>query len=126
MPMFDPASLARAVTVAQQGPTPSAQTAQKAAGIGVAPYLALESGQGADLATTIMALQHPDRFQEANPAGPVGVLIAKALMMGVSPFVIRELAKDGHDKLAKTLSYVLGAEGAIPAALNVRTMATTR
>ena len=92
--------------------------------INSAPYWALFGGQGADLATTLPAVMS-GRYRESNPLGLGGIVAGKAAMMGLVPWLMRKLARDGHPRLSKALGYGVGAAGAVPAAMNVRTMMRT-
>ena len=90
-------------------------------GIGAAPYVSMFGGQGADIATTVAAVKS-GRFREANPLGLTGVLAAKGAALTLVPWLMRKLARDGHPTAAKILGHGVGAAGAVPAALNMRTM----
>ncbi len=122
MPLFDDVALRRQAMLQRMNPPAQVEQAQSGAGIGPGPYAALFGGQGADLATTLMAMRKPGA-REMNPLGMGGVMAGKAGMMALMPWVMRKLAKGGHPTAAKLLGYGVGAAGAVPAAWNARQMA---
>lgn len=105
-----------------QAPSAPAQPDEEHTGL--LPYLAMAGGQGADLATTLMALRDP-RLREGNPmfgnhpAAIIGTKLAVPLAMAMA---MRGLDKSDHDTASKLIGYLMGVGGAIPAALNVHTM----
>jgi len=124
MPLDIPADLIRE-EAAKMRPAETRQAAADDKGISPWPYLALAGGQGADVATTLYALTQPG-MREANPvlsglspAAIAGVKAGVSLTLGL---LMRHLDKKGKDKAAKTLGYVVGAAGAIPAAKNLHTL----
>ena len=106
-------------------PAPAQESGEGPRGIGAGPYAALLGGQGADIGTTIAALKNP-RLKEGNPLGLGGVLASKAAMLTLAPWLMRRMTKAGHPTAAKVMGYGVGAAGAVPAALNLRTMAKAR
>jgi hypothetical protein len=122
MPLFDDAALRRQAMLQQMDPPAQVEQAESGAGIGPGPYAALFAGQGADLATTLMAMRKPGA-REMNPLGVGGVVASKMAMMALMPFLMRKFAKQGNGTAAKALGYGIGAAGAVPAVWNARQMA---
>lgn len=127
MPLtIDPGMLHReALLMQMDGDRDDAAPAPKSSGIGAAPYVALFGGQGADLATTVAALRNPN-LKEGSPLGTGGMVASKAAMLILLPLLMKKLAASGHPTAAKTIGYVGGAAGAVPAAMNLHTMAGAR
>ncbi len=85
-------------------------------GIGLAPYLALIGGNGADLATTLQAISS-GRGREGNPVlakmGPGGIAAMKVGGTAGIALLMKQLAKE-HPDLAKWIGYLNGgAMGAL-------------
>jgi hypothetical protein len=85
-------------------------------GIGLAPYLALIGGNGADLATTLQAISS-GRGKEGNPLmakmGPAGIAAMKVGGTAGIALLMKHLAKE-HPGLAKWIGYLNGgAMGAL-------------
>lgn len=121
MPLFDQEALQRAIlNTPQDNPqTPAKPTPD---GAGLAPYLALFAGQGADAAST--AYNFSRGYKESNPmygSDPslAKILAVKAGMAGGLGLLIHHLASSGHPDVAKILGYIGGVGGAIPAAINM-------
>ena len=83
-------------------------------------------GQGADTTTTIIGLKRG--FEEANPVAamvtgnPVGFIAVKLGMAIAQHFIVKGLYDSGHEGWAKLFGAASFASGAIPAALNIRTI----
>jgi hypothetical protein len=109
--MFDPAALRQALlSLDQPAISQPAQQAEQSSGIGLGPYAALFGGEGADIASTLIAKARG--AQEGNPllgnfgagaiAGKIGLSILAAL-------ALKHLAAAGHPAIAKALGYGSGA-----------------
>lgn len=113
MPLFDQAAIRDAVMASLRN-DPPAQTAPASAphdGIGPWPYVAAISGQGADLASTLIARQRPG-VVEANPfyGNNTGAILAgKIGSAALLTLAIKELEATGHATAAKVLGYGSGA-----------------
>lgn len=120
---IEAAAMRAALLQQLDGPSaPASESAQgPQPGIGPWPYAALVGGQGADALTTMVALRQPG-FREGNPLGAKGALLGKAALTPLMALAMKRLAAGGHPTAAKVLGYGVGAAGAVPAALNVRTM----
>lgn len=102
-----------------QAPAEEPQGAPK--GLGVAPWLALIGGQGADAATT--AINYGRGLTESNPVygkhPSLGkVLAVKGAETAGLAALMKMFQKTGHDKAAKVIGYMGGIGGAIPAVIN--------
>lgn len=119
MPL-DAAALQQAIAATPNAYAQAATPAAVKSGVGVAPYLALAAGEGADLGTTLSAI-HSGRGQEANPllAGGTASLIAtKAGTAVLVAYLMHKLAQEGHPVAAKWLGYSVGAGSGALAAHN--------
>lgn len=101
--------------------TPPAQSAPAPSHEALWPYLLALGGQGADVATTIAALQRGG--QEQNPLGAMGTLGVKAALTALATYMMHHNAQTGHAGRQKALGIGVGAAGAIPAALNLSQLA---
>ena len=80
------------------------------------------AGQGADLATTQIALRRGGR-EMVGPSAMGGVYGRAALKVGLSAGVLglcHERRKHGHKNQARVLAVLAGLGGAIPAIVNLR------
>ena len=108
-------------------PAQVAQVQEEPKKIGKWPWITLLAGQGADIGTTAYAL-NSGRFEEANPllGDSLGrILLTKAGVTGGIGILMKLLERTGDPekvKAAKLAGYVSGAAGAIPAAMNIRTL----
>lgn len=120
MPIFDPASLQRALAATQPAIVEQAQPQDQ--GIGPAPYLSLFAGQGADAASSLYKLQHG--YDESNPIygskpTPARIIGTKAALSLPLALLMRHLSNTDHPTAAKLIGYLGGIEGAVPAAINL-------
>lgn len=104
-------------TAAVSEPAPDVRT-----GMGPLGLIGLEAGQGLDLGTTI-GMTQSDRFHETNALGAPAVLAFKAAMMAGLPILAKKLKMTR--KQSDLLGVLAGITGAIPGAMNLRTLATT-
>jgi len=78
--------------------------------LGPAPYTVFLVGAGADLTTTLLALQNPN-LAEGNPLlaggtpGLVGIKVGGTAAIALG---MRHLTTHGHPRVAKVLGYVFG------------------
>lgn len=115
-------------TLLQQALNPPAQVQQvqqpeEPEKIGKWPWIAMLAGQGADIGTTTYAL-NSGRFEEANPLlgnNLAKILAIKAGAIGGNALLMKLLEKN-HPTAAKAAGYIMGAGGAIPAAINLHTI----
>jgi hypothetical protein len=92
----------------------------------LAPSLALVSGTGADLITTLHALHTIPGAREGNPllshGGDSGLIAGKVATATALVFVLRTLTAHGHPRWAKVIGYgggvALGAVAARNASLS--------
>jgi hypothetical protein len=87
-------------------------------GMGKLGLLLMLAGQGADIGTTLAATSRG--HEEKNPMGLGGTMAAKAGLMAGLPLMLK-LLKVGR-KPSNVIGGIAGAAGAIPAAMNLRTM----
>lgn len=91
--------------------------------VGAAPYATLWLGQGADVATTVVALSQGTAV-EGNPIfgahpSPARIIAVKVGVAGAMTVAMRVLGKK-HPTGAKAVGYATGALGAAAAILNAR------
>lgn len=108
-------------------PAQVAQVQEEPKKIGKWSWISLLAGQGADMGTTAYGLTHG--YKEANHLldnNIARILAIKAGTIGGNALIMKWLEKGGRDKAAKAVGYIGGASGAIPAALNLRTLTKDR
>ena len=123
--MFSQEALQRAILNTPEAQEQAPQTQPSPAlqqSIGIAPYLALLGGQGADMASTAFNMNRG--YGESNPAFGTNPSLAKILAMkagltGGIGLLMHHMAANGHPTAAKVLGYMGGIGGAIPAAINL-------
>lgn len=120
---LSPEAIARYAMLANmenEAPSEQAQEQPKG-GVGMAPYLAMLAGQGADAATT--AMNYKRGLTESNPMYGKNPSLGKVMgikgaeMAGLA-LLMKLMADKGSPKAAKIIGYMGGVGGAIPAAIN--------
>lgn len=109
------AALQQALAQDQSGAQQAAvaPTPPKQSGVGIAPYLALLAGNGADALTTYKALQRPG-VSETNqilPSGGAGIVATKAALTIPEMLAMHYMGNHGQSAGAKALGYILGGLG---------------
>jgi len=119
--LFSAAALAPYVqqAIQEQATQPLPLQEEKETGMSLAAIIALLAGQGADIGTTL-AMVPQDRFREGNRLGLPTVLAVKAGLMAL-PWLTKKFGLPRTP--SNIMGYGVGAAGAVPAAMNLRTLA---
>lgn len=124
MPVFTPAQIAAAAqnVVPAQPPQPTTAAPSPSAPSPKWPYGLLLAGQGADAATTLAALAHPN-LQELNPMGEWGTLATKAGVTAGLMMLMHHAHSKGDDHAVKVIGTIGGLLGLGPAVWNMTQIA---
>ena len=118
--LFSPDALAPYVQQAllEEVAARQAPAAPPKTGMGLGATLATLLGQGADIGTTLPMVAS-DRYREGNPIGLPAILAMKAGLLA-TPWLFKKFGMPR--KAADITGYAIGAAGAVPAAMNLRTL----